>query len=234
MAPGKTTAEHRKAVIVLSDESGLSLLPPVRRTWAPAGQTPTSEMRTGQRPKVSVVGWCCYSLGQPARYFYRVVPGSVTDRILIRQLRQVHRSLGRPIVLIWDNLSSRRSRRMRVRRPQPLAEVLPRCGGKPISRRWTWRPPPRCSWPATATPSSSPWGGTPAPALTRSPGTSPSVSPPPDGSADASRSLRCRACLCPAQRHPPDGCRARRAASRADTDRQLIDSHWSGHCSGPA
>lgn len=114
MAPGKTTAEHSGAVIVFSDESGLSLLPPVRRTWAPVGQTPTLQMRMGQRPKVFVVGWCCYSLGQPARYFYRVVPGSVTDRILIRQLHQVHRSLGRPIVLIWDNLSSHRSRRMRA------------------------------------------------------------------------------------------------------------------------
>ncbi|MEV0374889.1 transposase [Streptomyces sp. NPDC050636] len=38
--------------------------------------------------------------------------GSVTDRILIRQLREVHRFLGRPIVLIWDDLSSHRSRRM--------------------------------------------------------------------------------------------------------------------------
>ncbi|MFF4694323.1 transposase [Streptomyces chattanoogensis] len=101
-------------MIVFSDESGLSLLPPVRRTWAPAGQTPTLKMRMGQRPKVSVVGWCCYSPGQVARYFYRVVPGSVTDRILIRQLRQVHRSLGRPIVVIWDNLSSHRSRRMHM------------------------------------------------------------------------------------------------------------------------
>lgn len=52
--------------------------------------------------------------------------------------------------------------------------------------------------------------------------------------ADASRSLHCRACLCPSQRHPPDGCRARRAASRTDTDRQLIDSHGSGRCPGPA
>ncbi|MFE3649167.1 hypothetical protein ACFXO2_15220 [Streptomyces sp. NPDC059152] len=94
-------------MIVFSDEPGLPLLPPVRRTRAPADQTPTLQMRMGQRPKVSVVGWCCYSLGQPARYFYRVVPGSVTDRILIRQLHQVHRSLGRPIVLIWDNLGAR-------------------------------------------------------------------------------------------------------------------------------
>jgi transposase len=114
VAPGKTTAQHTGAVIVFSDEAGLSLLPPVRRTWAPAGRTPTIGMRMGHRPKVSVVGWCCYLPGPAYRYFYRIVPGSVTDRILIRQLCQVHRSLGRPIVLIWDNLGSHRSRRMQA------------------------------------------------------------------------------------------------------------------------
>lgn len=39
----------------------------------------------------------------------------------------------------------------------------------------------------------------------------------------------------PAKSSPtPIGRRARRAASRADTDRQLIDSHGSGRCPGPA
>ncbi|MGW1376118.1 hypothetical protein ACWD6P_17845 [Streptomyces sp. NPDC002446] len=46
-------------MIVFSGESGLSLLPPVRRACASAGLTPTIEMRMGQQPKVSVVGWCC-------------------------------------------------------------------------------------------------------------------------------------------------------------------------------
>ena len=114
MAPGKTRAEQAQAVIVFSDESGLFLLPPVRRNWAPAGHTPAIGIRTGHRPKVSVVGWCCYLPGQTARFFYRIVPGSVTDRILNRQLHQVHCALGLPIVLIWDNLSSHRSRRMKV------------------------------------------------------------------------------------------------------------------------
>jgi transposase len=97
---------------VFADESGLSLLPPVRRTWAPIGRTPVIGIRMGHRPKVSAVGWCCYLPGQECRYFYRIVSGSVSDRILIRQLSQVHRSLGRPVVLVWDNLGSHRSRRM--------------------------------------------------------------------------------------------------------------------------
>lgn len=53
----------------------------------------------------------------------------------------------------------------------------------------------RC-WPAPATPPSAPWSGTPAPASTRSPNTSPSEIPPPAAAGEsehirASRSSRC-------------------------------------------
>ncbi|WP_237535384.1 transposase [Streptomyces sp. SID3343] len=45
---------------------------------------------------------------------YRMVSGSVNDRELIRQLPQIHRTFDRPTILVWDNLGSRRSRRMRA------------------------------------------------------------------------------------------------------------------------
>lgn len=52
MAPGGTTAGRTGAVIVFADETALSLLPPVRATWAPRGRTPTLRVRmgTGNRP----------------------------------------------------------------------------------------------------------------------------------------------------------------------------------------
>src|SRR5664279_2947499 len=37
---GKKNARRRGAWIVFEDESGISLTPPVRRTWAPIGETP--------------------------------------------------------------------------------------------------------------------------------------------------------------------------------------------------
>ncbi|MFI6587518.1 IS630 family transposase [Embleya sp. NPDC050493] len=114
MAPGKTTARRTGAVIVFADETALSLLPPVRATWAPRGCTPTLRVRMGKRPKTSLVGWCCYPPGGLPKFLYRMVPGSVTDRELIRQLPDIHRTFDRPIVLVWDNLGSHRSRRMRA------------------------------------------------------------------------------------------------------------------------
>ena len=36
----KKSARHRGALIVFQDESGFSLLPSVRSTWAPRGKTP--------------------------------------------------------------------------------------------------------------------------------------------------------------------------------------------------
>ncbi|MYW06417.1 transposase [Streptomyces sp. SID3343] len=114
MAPGGTNAERTGAVIVFADETALSLPPPVRATWAPRGHTPTLRVRMGKRPKTSLVGWCCHPPDGPPKFLYRMVPGSVTDRESIRQLPDVHRTFARPIVLVWDNLGSRRSRRMQA------------------------------------------------------------------------------------------------------------------------
>lgn len=73
-------------------------------------------LRRGHRPKASLVGWCCYQPAQPNqqdRLSYHLVAGSVTDRVLIRQLQYLHRRLRRPFVLVWDHLASHHSRRMR-------------------------------------------------------------------------------------------------------------------------
>ncbi|MFI1379929.1 IS630 family transposase [Embleya sp. NPDC020886] len=101
-------------MIVFADETALSLLPPVRATWVPRGRTPTLRVRMGKRPKTSLVGWCCYPPNGLPKFLYRMVPGSVTDRDLIRQLPDIHRTFDRSIVLVWDNLGSHRSRRMRA------------------------------------------------------------------------------------------------------------------------
>lgn len=113
MAADKTAAARTGAVIVFVDESGLSLLPPRRHTWAPAGRTPVVRMVMGPRPKVAMTGWCCYPPRGQGRYFFRIVRGPVTDRVLMRHLRQVHQELGHPLLVVWDNLGCHRSRRMR-------------------------------------------------------------------------------------------------------------------------
>ncbi|WP_406300789.1 transposase (plasmid) [Embleya sp. NBC_00888] len=97
---------------MFADETTLSLLPPVRATRAPRGRTPILRVRRGKGP--SLVGWCCYPPDGLPKFLYRMVPGSVTDRDLIRQLPDVHRTFDPTVVLVWDNLRSHRSRRMRA------------------------------------------------------------------------------------------------------------------------
>ena len=53
-APGKKTAARLGAHLVFVDESGFLLIPSVRKTWAPRGQTPV--LRFWQRrDKLSVI-----------------------------------------------------------------------------------------------------------------------------------------------------------------------------------
>jgi transposase len=109
-------ARTRKAWLCFLDESSVSLIPPTRRTWAPRGKTPILRYQFGHRPKASMAGVICYQLdGSAAKACYGLLEGSCTDRALIGLLGRLGRTLhGDPAILIWDNLPSHHSRRMRT------------------------------------------------------------------------------------------------------------------------
>ena len=56
MAAHSKKASDTQAHLILIDETGLFLIPLVRRTWSLIGQTPVLEADGGQRDKVSVIG----------------------------------------------------------------------------------------------------------------------------------------------------------------------------------
>src|SRR5215217_1583603 len=111
---GSRGAAQRDAWICFLDESGVSLRPPVRRTWAPRGQTPIVRHH-GHWKRASMAGICCYAPdGSRARLCCHAQPDSYNDHTLIEVLKQLRRFLrGRPATLIWDNLPSHHSRVMR-------------------------------------------------------------------------------------------------------------------------
>jgi len=99
---------------VFLDESGISEQPPVRRTWAPRGQTPLV-VHPFNWKKLSICSVIAYWWnGRRCRLFFRVVGGSYNDVKLIEFLEQLtHQpSMGR-LILLWDGLPSHRSQRMR-------------------------------------------------------------------------------------------------------------------------
>jgi len=100
-------------VIVFEDESGVSLLPSVRATWAPRGHTPVLRHRFNWQ-RLSIAGALAYEPdGSAAHLIFQLRPGAYNDAALIQFLSELNHLEQRPVVLIWDGLPSHRSGHMR-------------------------------------------------------------------------------------------------------------------------
>ncbi|MFD0432172.1 transposase [Streptomyces zhihengii] len=101
------------------DESGVSLLPQVRRTYAPRGRTPFLRHRLNW--KASMAGALGYHAADPdrgPRLCFHLKPGSYDTAALIEVLEQMKVFYnGERVVLVWDGLSAHWSRAMRPGSP---------------------------------------------------------------------------------------------------------------------
>src|SRR3979411_1060940 len=112
LAATEKRARRQNALIVFEDESGVSLLPSVRATWAPRGQTPVLRRRFVWN-RLSLAGALAYEPdGSDAHLFFELRPGAYNDETLIEFLSELHEAEQRAVLLIWDGLPSHRSRRM--------------------------------------------------------------------------------------------------------------------------
>src|SRR5258708_903017 len=97
---------------MFEDESGVSLLPSVRATWAPTGHTPVLRHRFGWK-RLSLAGALAYEPdGSDAHLVFQLRPGAYNDKTLIDFLTDARDIEQRRVLLIWDGLPSHRSRRM--------------------------------------------------------------------------------------------------------------------------
>jgi transposase len=112
LASVEKRARRQNALIVFEDESGVSLLPSVRATWAPRGQTPVLRHPFNWK-RLSLAGALAYEPdGSDAHLFFELRPGAYNDETLIAFLNQLNEVEQRNVLLIWDGLPSHRSRRM--------------------------------------------------------------------------------------------------------------------------
>src|SRR5215212_2498568 len=104
-------AAARGAWLCFLDESGASLTPPVRRTWAPRGHTPVLRHRMRGRRRISMAGVCCYRPdGTDARLAFHLREGAYDTDQLIGVVGALERLLGgATVTLVWDNLPAHRS-----------------------------------------------------------------------------------------------------------------------------
>ncbi|MGH9184625.1 MAG: IS630 family transposase [Acidimicrobiales bacterium] len=115
MASHKKGARRRGAWIVFQDESGFSLLPPVRATWSPRGQTPVLQARFSWK-RLSMAAAVAYAPdGFSTMLVFQMRPGAYNDQSIIEFLEDLRQHLdGAKATLIWDGLPSHRSRRMQA------------------------------------------------------------------------------------------------------------------------
>lgn len=109
-------AVNTHACIVFLDESGVSLLPQIRRAYWPRWRTPLLRHRLNWK-RASMAGALGYHSTDPdrgARLCFHLKPGSYTARLIevLEQVKVFHR--GERVVLVWDGLSAHWSRAMRA------------------------------------------------------------------------------------------------------------------------
>jgi hypothetical protein len=121
-------------VLVFWDESGVSLLPATRRTWAPRGVTPVIRHHFKWK-RVSMAAALCYgSRGGGAALAFQHHPDAYDTDSLIQALGELRGFLGgQKATLLWDGLPAHRSNAMRawLRRQRHWLVVEPLPGYAP-------------------------------------------------------------------------------------------------------
>ena len=117
-------------MIVFWDESGASLLPVTRRSWAPRGNTPVIRHHFNWK-RCSMAAAICYgSHGGGAEVAFHHQQGAYDTDTLIGALEELRRFLGgQKATLVWDGLPAHRSLAMaawlRGQRSWLVTERLP-------------------------------------------------------------------------------------------------------------
>jgi transposase len=111
LAQGKKNAARLGASLVFLDESGLLMMPLVRRTWAPRGQTPCLRQRTNAYRKVSAIAVLVVSPRRDrVRLLFRLHPNAnINAASALLFLRHLRRHIRGPMILIWDRLQAHRA-----------------------------------------------------------------------------------------------------------------------------
>ncbi|GAA2041270.1 transposase [Nocardiopsis rhodophaea] len=92
--------------------------PPVRRTWGRRGRTPLIAL-SRRRRRINASGWLCVAPdGSHTRLVFTCSRTGYTQYHFPELIDQVHERLGAPLVLVWDNHPSHRTRWLRHRPAQ--------------------------------------------------------------------------------------------------------------------
>jgi len=111
LAACKKNARRKRAWVVFEDETGVTERPPVRRTWAPKGETPVLTHPYNWK-KLSVAGAMAYRWdGRRCRFVFRTLRGNFKAPDIIAFLKTLKRYFrGKKVILVWDRLSGHKAK----------------------------------------------------------------------------------------------------------------------------
>jgi transposase len=114
MAGAKKKAGEMTGWLVFQDESGVSQRPPLRRTWAPKGETPIV-IHSYNWKKISICAAIAYRWdGRRTRLYFQMQAGSYATESLISFLMELKKHFRRQyVILIWDGLPAHKSLKMK-------------------------------------------------------------------------------------------------------------------------
>ena len=121
LGEGTRLAAATGAWICFEDEAGQAMRPPRARTWGRRGRTPVVRVSGKGSGRVSVAGLACLKPGEPSRFFFRLrlhrgrkgERRSMSEADYAALVTAAHHALGAPVILVWDNLNTHRSKAMR-------------------------------------------------------------------------------------------------------------------------
>ena len=89
---------------MFEDESGFSLVSPLKGTWAPCGQTPVIRTEISHHTRVNAIGALLVTPGgRRLHLLSRLQCRTLTGQSMLMFLRKLLRTVPGPIVLVWDN-----------------------------------------------------------------------------------------------------------------------------------
>jgi transposase len=94
-----------KATLALKDESGFSLVSPLKRTWSPRGQTPVTRTSLNHHQRLNLFGAVLvpFQSKKLLQLLIRSYTCTLTGIQVVAFLKQLLRAVSGEIVLVWDN-----------------------------------------------------------------------------------------------------------------------------------
>jgi DDE superfamily endonuclease len=115
VAADQKGARAESAWLVFFDESGISLIPPVRRTWSRQGRTPVLRHRMAWKRASMAAALGYRPDGTKARLCFHLQQDAYDTDSLIGVLEQLKEFYAdHRVVLVWDGLSAHWSYKMRA------------------------------------------------------------------------------------------------------------------------